>query len=45
LQYNGQAVALRPVGANQVTPRITTDSTGRQTVHYDNLWPNIDVEY
>ncbi|WP_253838807.1 PA14 domain-containing protein [Actinokineospora globicatena] len=45
IQQDGQTVTLRPVGARAVTPRITSDSSGRQTVHYDGLWPGIDVAY
>jgi RHS repeat-associated protein len=45
LQYQGQAVTIRPKNAASVTPYVTTDSTGRQTIHYDSLWPGINVEY
>ena len=45
LQQDGQTLTLRPVGARSVTPYVTTDQTGRQTVHYDDLWPGINVEY
>jgi RHS repeat-associated protein len=45
LQQDGQTLTLRPVGARGVTPYVTTDQTGRQTVHYDDLWPGIDVFY
>jgi RHS repeat-associated protein len=44
LQFEDQTVALRPVGAAVVVPRIKTQH-GVQTVMYDNLWPGIDVEY
>jgi RHS repeat-associated protein len=45
LQYQGQTITIRPKNAASVTPYTTTDSTGRQTVHYDGLWPGINVEY
>ncbi|MFC9689126.1 PA14 domain-containing protein [Kribbella sp. NPDC056951] len=45
LEQDGQALTLRPVGAARVTPTITTDKTGRETVHYKGLWPGVDVEY
>jgi hypothetical protein len=43
-QGNSQ-VGFSPVNANAVAPTITTNSKGQQVVHYDNLWPNVNVEY
>ncbi|HVX58568.1 MAG TPA: PA14 domain-containing protein [Candidatus Saccharimonadales bacterium] len=45
LQQDGQTVSFSPANAANVNPAITTDSTGRQTVTYQNLWPGIDVQY
>ena len=38
-------IGFSPVNANTVTPVITTDSDGQQTVQYNNLWDNVDVHY
>jgi RHS repeat-associated protein len=38
-------VGFSPVNANVVSPVITTDSKGQQTVHYDNLWNGVDLAY
>lgn len=43
-QGNSQ-IGFSPVGANTVNPTITVGEDGKQTVHYDNLWNGIDVEY
>jgi RHS repeat-associated protein len=43
--YGGETVTLRPVGAQGVKPRLVTNERGEQMVRYENLWPNIDVEY
>lgn len=45
VKQGGSQVGFSPVGANTVKPTITTNSKGQQTVHYDNLWNNVDVEY
>ncbi len=38
-------IGFIPIGAKQVAPVITTDEHGRQTVHYYDLWPGVNVEY
>ena len=45
IAQSGQQIGFAPLHANAVNPVITTDSNGQQTVHYYDLWPNIDVEY
>jgi RHS repeat-associated protein len=46
IQRGEQTVAMRPVdAANGVVPAITKDANGKETVHYYDLWPGIDVEY
>jgi RHS repeat-associated protein len=42
-QGNSQ-VGFSPVNANSVAPTIT-NSNGQQVVHYDNIWPNVSLEY
>ena len=34
-----------PVNAKDVAPVITTDDSGKQVVHYYDLWPGVNVEY
>src|SRR6266511_4533246 len=34
-----------PVNAKAVAPVVTTDKDGKQTVHYYDLWPGVNVEY
>ncbi|HEU4966044.1 MAG TPA: PA14 domain-containing protein [Candidatus Saccharimonadales bacterium] len=43
-QGNSQ-VGFSPLHANAVDPIITTGANGQQTVHYNNLWNNVDVTY
>jgi len=43
-QGNSQ-VGFSPIGANTVDPTVTTDAKGQQTVHYNNLWDGISVDY
>jgi len=39
-------IAYTPTNAKAgVPPVITTDNNGRQTVHYYDLWPGVNVEY
>lgn len=45
IEQNGSQVGFSPVNANTVNPTITTDTSGKQTVHYANLWNGVDVEY
>lgn len=45
IQQGSDQIGYIPVDANAVDPVITTDKDGHQTVHYYNIWPNIDLEY
>jgi RHS repeat-associated protein len=45
IRMGSSQVGFAPVDANTVSPTITTDSVGRQTVHYTNLWSGVDVNY
>ncbi len=38
-------VGFVPVNAKAVAPVVTTDKDGKQTVHYYDLWPGVNVEY
>jgi RHS repeat-associated protein len=38
-------IAFKPVGAKDIAPVITQDEKGRQTVHYYDLWPGVNVSY
>lgn len=38
-------VRFSPANARSVKPVITTDSNGKQTVHYYDVWPGVDIEY
>ncbi len=46
IKKGGQEVGFSPKDAKDgVTPVITTDDTGEQTVHYYDLWPGVNLEY
>lgn len=45
IRKGSEQVGFVPVNAKQVAPVITTNSSGKQTVHYYDLWPGINVEY
>ncbi len=45
IKQGNDQVGFSPVNANEINPSITTDAKGQQTVHYDNLWNNVDVTY
>ncbi|HXH27032.1 MAG TPA: hypothetical protein VNG90_03980, partial [Candidatus Acidoferrum sp.] len=45
IQQGSNQVGFVPIGAKQVAPVTTTDSTGTQTVHYYDLWPGVNVAY
>ncbi len=38
-------IGFVPQNAKKVAPVITTDKSGKQTVHYYDLWPGVNVEY
>jgi RHS repeat-associated protein len=44
VNYGGQQVGFSPVDANRVAP-VVTWSGDKQTVHYYDLWPGVNVEY
>jgi RHS repeat-associated protein len=45
VQKGASQVGFSPVGAKKVAPVITSDKDGKQTVHYYDLWPGVNVEY
>ncbi|HEU4967198.1 MAG TPA: PA14 domain-containing protein, partial [Candidatus Saccharimonadales bacterium] len=45
VKMGNSQIGFSPVNANTVSPVITTDSNGQQTVHYYNLWNGVDVNY
>ncbi|MGD8373688.1 MAG: PA14 domain-containing protein [Candidatus Woesebacteria bacterium] len=45
VQKGDVQVGFVPKNANKVSPVITTDEKGRQTVHYYDLWKGVDVTY
>lgn len=45
IEQDGEQVGFSPVSANNVSPVIVNNQDGSQTVHYYNLWKDIDVEY
>lgn len=45
IKQGGNQIGFSPVNANKVSPVVTTDNTGKQTVHYYDLWRGVDVEY
>jgi len=45
IKKGNDQIGLAPVNAKSVAPVITTDKDGKQTVHYYDLWPGVNVEY
>lgn len=46
IKKGSDQIGFSPVGAKEgVIPTISEDSQGRQTVHYYDLWPGVNVEY
>lgn len=45
IKQGDSQIGFSPLHANAVKPQITTDSKGQQTVHYNNLWKGVDVDY
>lgn len=46
IKKGNDQVGFSPIGAKDgVAPVITTDGQGRQTVHYYDLWPGVNVDY
>jgi len=43
-QGNSQ-IGYAPINAKKVAPVVTADSEGKQTIHYYDLWPGVNVEY
>jgi hypothetical protein len=45
IKKGNSQIGFSPVGAKDIAPVITTDADGKQTVHYYDLWPGVNVEY
>jgi RHS repeat-associated protein len=44
VQYKGETLTMKPVGANNVDPVIAKVG-GKEVIRYKNLWKGVDVEY
>jgi len=45
IELGKDTLIYSPIDAKDVDPVLTTDSQGKQTVHYYDIWPGVNLDY